>query len=71
MKAYRTTWGGEEFIVAAFNAADARYKTWASAGDAGHIPTWADIRVVRAPEHDAWADVDKTGFCWRESYILR
>lgn len=31
--------------------------------------TWIDIRVVRAPEYDGWAAVDKTGHCWAEENV--
>lgn len=68
-KAYRTTWGGIESIVAAVSVSKARYRTHVAANGAGYRIKWNEIRVARAPEHDAWAAVDETMCCWDENNL--
>ncbi len=45
--------GFEAGIYLAESAGKARYRTYASAGDAGYDLDFADIRVRRSPEYDA------------------
>lgn len=68
-RAYRTTWNGVTSIVAAESVSQARARTTASANEAGYGAKWIEIRVVRAPEHDAWAETTKTGHAWDERFL--
>lgn len=70
-RAFRTSWGGVESIVAAETRGQAAAKTMAAAKEAGYRVgnSWKGLRVVRAPEHDAWAELDCTGVCWAEENL--
>ena len=67
--AYRTTWSGFVAIIATESAAKAKRKMQLQAEEANMDAKWIDIRVVRAPEYDGWAAVDKTGHCWAEENV--
>lgn len=57
-KAHRCAWGGVVSIVAAETVAQARSTVVRAATDAGYKPKWIDVRVVRAPEYDVWAEAE-------------
>lgn len=69
-RAWRTTACGIASIVAADTRAKAVEITYRSALDANfHRVKWTDVRAVRAPEHDAWAEADASGACWEENLL--
>lgn len=54
--AFITELFGIKSLVAAMNRNMAKATTFQAARDAGYIFKYTDIRVKRAPEHDAWAE---------------
>lgn len=69
--AWRTKVIGIESICSAETRAKAKYKTLRSAFDAHYQINWNEIRAVRAPEHDAWAEEDESRICWGEEFLRR
>ena len=71
MIAFRTTFLGITSIVAAETRGKAIASTLKSADSAGYDVRggWQKVRAVRAPEHDAWAEVDATGVPWDERLL--
>lgn len=70
MKAYRTTLIGLVSIVAARTPAQAKHRTLRSAHEAGYYSCrYTDVRCVRAPEFDQWAELDGSGACWDASRL--
>ena len=68
-KAFKTTWEGIDSIVSAESASKARYRTFLSATDAGYRCKITQVRVVRAPKHDKWAELDNSYACWPETSL--
>jgi hypothetical protein len=69
MKAWRTTACGIESIVAAETRNQARSRTARSAFDANFQVRFTEVKARRAPEHDAWAEMDASNACWEESLL--
>lgn len=68
-KAYRTEWRGAVSIVSAETRGQAVCRTLQSASGAGYKPRWPEITAHRAPEWDAWAEVDASEAAWDEKYL--
>ncbi len=69
-RAWRTKAMGITSIVSAETRGGAISITVRSAHDAGYDSVkWTEVKAVRAPEHDAWAEVDETRRCWGERYL--
>lgn len=71
-KAWRTNWGGMESIVSAETRGQAAARTMRAVEEVyGQKQSWKGLRVRRAPEYDAWAELDATGNCWDEACLPR
>jgi hypothetical protein len=68
-RAFRLTAYGNSGIMAAESCGQAKFRLFRELKDNGYRPTVSAIRCRRAPEHDAWAEVDETGVCWAEQYL--
>lgn len=68
-RAFKTIYNGVESITSADSASKARYRTYISACEVFRSPKLIDIRVIRAPKHDAWAQQDESGNLWGEEYL--
>lgn len=70
-RAYRVTWGGIVSIVAAETRGKAGARVMQSVREVydPRQATWNSLRVVRAPEHGAWAEVDVTLWPWHEESL--
>lgn len=70
-RAWRTTACGIESIVAAETRNQARSRTARSAFDANFQVKFTEVTARRAPEHDAWAEIDASNACWDETLLPR
>jgi hypothetical protein len=69
-RAWRTFAMGVESIVAASSRGQAIARTLKSIDEAGYRGiTFKNIRAIRAPQHDRWAEVDASSHCWSEQYL--
>jgi len=70
-QAWRTTAMGIISIVAAETRGKAIAITMRSARSVGYLVKFHDVKAVRAPEYNAWAEVDASGACWDEKLLQR
>ena len=70
-KAWRITFNGSVGIIASETRSKARAAVMRSALEVydKRDVNWVKIQVIRAPEHDRWAEVDSTGNCWDETLL--
>lgn len=63
-RAWRTTLHGLTSLVVAETRGRAIAITLRSARKAGFSSKWQQVRATRAPEYDAWAEVESAGIAW-------
>jgi hypothetical protein len=63
-RAYRTIWKGHETICAAETPGHARAITVRIFRAANYKGDFTQVNVRRAPQFDAWAEVDESGYGW-------
>jgi hypothetical protein len=68
-RAFRLTAYGDAGIMAAESHGQAKFRLFRELQSIGYNPKPSDIRVRRAPEHDAWALTESTTVCWAEQYL--
>ena len=71
-RAFRVTWHGLGGVAAAESAGQARGQAFRAIVELwGRQVRFADIRVRRVPEWDAWAAGDGSGHCWDEKILAQ